>query len=136
MAVSPIKFVFGLPTYKCPIFAHRIDDRRKQSLPLSKKVQYTSLNQNLIPTLVFQVCCLKEYGACTFVFHHCISHMDFSPSFFLTTCLFFSCLPSQTNSFCKLMISAPLLFHITLLQTASQTLSAFFTPAVLNHKQI
>ena len=85
----------------------------------------TSLNQNLIVTLVFQVCCLKDHRAHTFVFHPYVSHMNFSSSFFLTTCLFFPCLPSQTNSFCKLMISAPLLFHITLLHSASQALWFF-----------
>lgn len=86
----------------------------------------TSLNQNAAATFIFQVCRLKACGAWAFVFHACISHIDFfPPTFLLTTCLFFLCLPGQTKSFCKLMISAPLLFHIPLLHCASQALWFF-----------
>lgn len=125
MTIPQIKFVFRLTIYESPTCAHRIDNGRQYKLTFLKKVQYqfkSELNSNFsIQGLLFKG---------VWDIHFCIPSLY--PSYGLFSCSFFW---QHAFSFCVCLVrltvfvnwwfQLPYLFHITLLQNASQALWFF-----------
>lgn len=86
-----------------------------------------SVNQNWTETLVCQVFVSRSVEH-TLLYSILVLFLTWifpDLFFFLDNLSFLPVFTSQTNSFCKLMISALLLFHITLLHNTSQALWFF-----------